>query len=135
MKLNQIPNFRVEDFPSEQSWIGRFFIQLNPFIQSVNQIFDKNIEFDTNIKSIKKDFDLTVFSSLSFTWPYAPTEPVSLEVVKAKKGNTLTPTILLCAWSYDASNSLITVSRMVEVGDAAVSALSGRYQFTIRATV
>lgn len=135
MKLNQIPNLRVEDFASEQSWIGRLFIQLNPFIQSVNQVFDNNVDFKTNIKAVSRDYDITAFQSFNFTWPYSDVAPSDLRVTKAVKGTLQTPTILLPAWQYSTSTSLITVSSLVEVSASGVSALSGRYQFTVRATV
>ncbi len=135
MKLNQVPNFRVEDFQSEQSWIGRLFVQLNPFVQSVNQVIDRNIDYSFNIKSLTREFDITSFAEFSFTWPYPESAPIDLRVTKALKGTSLEPTILNAAWSYDASNQLITISRMVEVNATTVSELSGRYQFTIRATV
>lgn len=135
MKLNQIPNLRTEDFPSEQSWISKLFIQLNPFIQSVNQVFDKNVDYSFNIKSVSRDYDISSFASFSFTWPYSDAVPIALSVVKAVKGATQTPTILMAAWSYDQTQKLITVSRMVELNAASVSELSGRYQFTVRVTV
>lgn len=135
MKLSQVPNFRVEDFQSEQSWIGRLFIQLNPFIQSVNQVFDQNIDFGTNFKSVTKDYDITTFQSFNFSWPYSGATPIDLRVVKALKGSTLTPTILQAAWQYNSTTSVITVTRMVELTSSAVAELSGRYQFTVRVTV
>ncbi len=136
MKLTQVPNFRVEDFSGQQEWIGRLFIQLNPFVQAVNQLFSGNVDYGTNIKSVTRPYDITTFQSFSFTWPYKDFAPVDLRVVKALKGTTQTPTILEAAWSYDATNTLITVTRMVEITDTpSVAALSGRYQFTLRVTV
>lgn len=135
MKLTQVPNLRVEDFPSEQEWIGRLFIQLNPFIQSLNQIFLNNIEFSNNIKSVTREYSISSFQEFSFQWPYKDAAPVDVRVVKGFKGSTLTPTILLAAWDYSASTSQITISRMVEVNSTSVSELSGQYKFSIRATV
>lgn len=137
MKLNQLPNFRVEDFESERSWIGRLFTQLNPFIQAVNQVFENNIDFSTNIKSTTRQYTMNVtqFQAFNFQWPYIDQPPGDLRVTQALKGTQLTPTILLPAWSYDATNTLIQVTRMVEVTDSAVVTMSGRYQFSIRVNV
>lgn len=135
MKMNQVPNLRVEDFPSESTWIGRLFIQLNPFIQSVNQVFENDVDFSTNIKSLTRDFDITTFQEFSFTWPFTGTSPVDLRVVKALKGSAQSPTILLASWKFDSTNDLITVTRLVEVTDVGVAQLSGRYRFSIRVTV
>lgn len=135
MKLNQLPNLRTEDFPSEQSWISKLFTQLNPFIQSVNLVLDNNIDYSTNIKSITRDYTITTFQSFSFQWTFTDSQPIDLRIVQAYKGTQLTPTILLPAWSYDATNRVVTVSQLVEVTSAGVAALSGRYQFKVRASV
>lgn len=135
MKLNQVPNLRVEDFSTQQSWIGKLFIQLNPLIQTLNQIFDQNIDYSTNIKSMTRDYNITAFQAFSFTWAFQGTTPIDLRIVKALKGTSQTPTILQAAWSYNATQNLITVSRMVELTASAVAQLSGQYQFTIRVTV
>jgi len=135
-KLNQLPNLRVEDFPSEQAWINRLFIQLNPFIQGVYNLFNQNVDFSANIKSVSKDYDITSFQEFSFLWTFNDSTPTDVRVLKALKGTgTQTPTILLIAWDYDATTKLVTVSSMVEVTTAGVAALNGRYKFTIRATV
>lgn len=135
MKINQVPNFRVEDFPSEQSWIGRMFIQLNPLIQSINQILDENIDFSTNIKAVTRDYSITTFQPFNFTWGFPGFTPVDLRVIQANKGSTQTPTILQAAWSYNSTTQLISVTRMVEITESAVAQLSGSYQFKVRVTV
>lgn len=137
MKLNQIPNLRVEDFDQAQNWLDRLFIQLNPMIQSLNQIINGGIDFTANIKSVTKDYDLTIttFQPFSFQWSFTDVPPLDLRIIKALKGGTLTPTILLPAWSYNTSNRAITVSQLVELSSTGVIALSGRYQFSARATV
>jgi hypothetical protein len=134
-QLNQLPNLRVEDFPSEQGWINKLFVQLNPFIQSVSNLFNNNIDFSTNIKSISRVYDITDFQEFGFLWSFTDSIPIDVRVIKATKGTQQTPTILLLAWSYNTTTKQITISRMVEVNGTSVSELSGRYQFTIRATV
>ncbi len=134
MKLNQLPNLRVEDFPTEQTWIGRLFTQLNPYIQAVSQLFDQNIDFFTNIKSISKDYTVTSFQEFSFQWPYKEV-PNDLRITKATKTTQATPTILLPSWSYDSTQQSITVTNILEITSSGVFVLSGRYQFTIRANV
>lgn len=135
MKLNQNPNLRVEDFQSEQSWIGRLFTQLNPFISAVNQVFDSNIDFSTNIKSITKEYTISSFQAFDLQWPYKDSPPIDVRVTKAAKGSQLTPTVLLIAWSYDATQAVISISEMSEVTGAGITSASGRYAFTLRATL
>jgi len=136
MKLSSVPNLRSEDFGAdEQAFTSKLFVQLNPFIQAVNQVFLQNVDFNDNIKSVVKDYDITTFQSFSFTWPFTDAVPAEVRVIKAVKGTSQVPTILLCAWSFDKTTRAITVHKMVEVGDSSVSPLSGRYMFSLRAVV
>lgn len=138
MRLNQNPNLRVEDFSSEQTWIGRLFIQLNPFIQSLNQIVNGNLDFLTNIKSVTRTFVLSfqgTFIPISFLWTFTDDNPNDLTIIRATKTSAQTPTILLPAWSYDIASNTITISRLTEVNASSVSAVSGDYQFTVRVSV
>lgn len=137
MKINQTSNLRVEDFPDQAQWIGPLFVILNAFTTIVGQIFDQNIDFATNIKSVTKDFD---FSSLTypiiFAWPFSQAQPQALSVCKSSKDGVAT--VMLPAWRYNASTQEITVSYLTQVSSAgAMSATSvgPRYKFTIRATV
>jgi hypothetical protein len=133
MKLNQVPNFRSEDYPGQQEWISKLFISLNPFIQAVNQVFSQNVDFGTNIKAVTQTYTINAFQAFSIQWPFTDLPPVDLKITQALKGSRNTATILLAAWSYDSAQRLITISSMVEVATTGVSALSGRYQFTVRA--
>lgn len=135
MKMSQVPNLRVEDFPTEKEWIGRLFIVLNGMIQNINQIFDQNIDFDSNIRSLTRTYEITSFQAFKFSWPFPLNPPVSLTVLQASSGSQQTPTILMAAWEYDATLTSVSVTRMVELNSSSVSELSGRYKFTIRATI
>lgn len=135
MKLNQSPTFRVEDYPSESTWISKLFVNINPFISAVNQVFDQNVDFSTNIKSVTKDYQISTFQEFSFTWPFDKTTPADLRVIKSVKGSLQTPVILMASWEFDKNTNLITVTSMVEIGASSVSPLSGTYSFTIRATI
>lgn len=134
MRLSNLPNLRAEDFPDETSF-PKLFVQLNPFFQSVNQLLDQNVEFGTNIKSVTKEYTVTAFQPFDFQWSFSEAAPRKVEVISASKGASQTPTILLLAWSYNASSRAISVTRLVEVTDTGIQALSGSYKFTIRATV
>lgn len=136
MKLSQATNLRVEDYPDQAAWIGRLFNVLNPFITTVQQIFDDNVDFATNIRSISKDFDTAQISfPIRFDWSYAQADPAQVTVTKAIVG--VSATILLPAWTFDASTRQISISNLVMVSATGVSALASgtRYKFTIRATV
>lgn len=135
-KLNQTTNLRVEDFPEQASWIGRLFVTLNQFIQSVQNIFDYNIDFATNIRSVTREFDTTSITfPITFQWTFTQVKPQALTVLNAMAGTSAT--CLVPAWSYDSSTSLITVSYLTEFSTSGVSAPTQgtRYKFSLRATV
>lgn len=137
MKPNQIPNFRVEDFPgSDQPMLNKIFVQLNPFVQDISQILTQNIEYVSNIKAVTQSYDIRAFQPFNISWPFLGVDPAAVQVVKALKGTgTLTATTLLAPWTFDSSTRLIRIAAMQEITSSGVSELSGRYQFTIRATV
>lgn len=135
MRISELPALRVEDYLEQQSWIGRLFIQLNSFIQSVNGVVNNNIDYATNIRSVTQLFDVKGFQEFSLKWPYPSTKPIDLRIISAYKGTEMTPTLLQAAWSYDASKHSINVTRMVELNQAGINELTGPYQFTVRATI
>lgn len=135
MKLTQLPNLRVEDFPTEMNWINRLFIQLNPFNRLIYQILDNNIDFITNIKAVTKEYNISSFQAFNFLWPFKDADPNDLRIIKALKGVQQTPTILLPAWSYDKTNRLINITNILEINETYIASLSGEYKFTIRATI
>jgi hypothetical protein len=136
MKLASVPSLRTEDFGADQQTLtSKLFVQLNPFIQAVNQVLLQNVDFTDNIKSVTKDYNITTFQPFDLTWPFSGINPAELKVIKALKGTDQVPTILMCAWNYDSTTKLITVSRMVELNDTSISTLSGQYIFTIRVSI
>lgn len=135
-KLNQPTNLRAEDFPEQNSWIGRLFVVLNAFIQSVQSVLDNNIDFFTNIRSVTKDFDTTSLTfPITFQWPFTQVKPLALTVLSATSDTA--SICLIPAWSYDSSNNQITVRYLTEVSASGVSAVTTgrRYKFSLRATV
>lgn len=137
MKFPQNPNFKVEDFLSEKEWIGKLFILINPVIQALNQIFDNNIDFETNIKSVTNEYTITNFQEFAFQWPYPTQSPVTVNVVSATKGNSRSPVLLFPVWEYDSQDQSITISNIFEMSSTGIAALTAntRYSFKIRATV
>lgn len=135
MKFNQNPVFRTEDFPGQQDWISKLFIQINPLVQLLNQIFDNNISFGDNIRSVTRSYSISTFQAFGILWPYQNFPPVDLRIMSANKGTGQTPTVLLPYWSYNPSTQVISISNILEVTTTGISALSGAYNFTIRATV
>lgn len=136
MKLNDTTNLRAEDYPDQSKWIGRLFVVLNSLITNLQQIFDGNIDYTTNIRSVLRSYDTSQLTyPLTFQWPHKAFQPVDLQVCKASEDGT--PVSLLPAWDYDASTQLITVSELTlfSGGSATSTTLGNRYRFTIRVTV
>ncbi len=135
-KLNQPTNLRVEDYPEQADWIGRMFQVLNPFIRSVESVFDSNIDYSTNIRSVSKDFDTTsLIFPIVFQWPFTQVKPVNLIISSATRGTT--PTCLVAAWSFNSSTNEVSISYLTEFLASSVSSVvqGTRYKFTIRVTV
>lgn len=135
-KLNQPTNLRAEDYPDQASWIGRLFAVLNPFIVSVGGVFDSNIDFSTNIRSVERTFDVTSLTfPIQFQWPYPSFRPKAIEIFDCS--NNTSPTCLLAAWSYDASSSNVIISYLTEVSASGATAVTQgrRYKFSVRVTV
>lgn len=135
-KLNQPTNLRNEDYPDQTAWIGRLFGVLNPFIQSVQSVFDNNIDYSTNIRSVTKDFDTSALTfPITFQWPFPQVKPQALTVLTATSGTAAIA--LIPAWSYDSSSSQISVAYLTAVSASGVSAIvqGTRYKFSLRATV
>jgi hypothetical protein len=136
MKLDQNTNLRVEDYADQAKWIGRLFVTLTGFITQVQRIFDNNIDYTTNIRSTTRSYDTTALSfPVAFEWPYKQADPADLTVIKAMAGTDAT--VLIPAWSFDASTREISIEYMTEVSASGVAApVTGtRYRFTVRATI
>lgn len=136
MLVTSPTQLRVEDFPTEQSWIGRLFVQLNPYFASVNQVVNGFIDYSSNISAFTQSYTITSFQAFSFQWPTQfSNPPQDLRIMQASKGTQQTPTILLPAWSYDSSLKKVSIANILELTSSGPQALSGSYQFTLRATV
>lgn len=137
MKINQSPNLRVEDYPTQAEWIGKFFTSINSFITNVTEVINGQIDFASNISTITKVYNVDGFVPFDLLWNFS-SPPVSVSIVQAKGGTNLTATILLCSWTYNFSTKIISISRISEItptGLVELDSKSGKYQFTLRASI
>lgn len=135
MKLSQFINLRAEDYPNLQDG-PRLFSVLNPLFTQLKQIFDSNIDFDSNIRSVTVPFNQTgIALPMSFAWPYTQFTPRELVVLQATVSGT--DAVLLPAWHYDASTSQIVVTSLFHVtaNSTALVGNSSVYKFQIRVSV
>jgi hypothetical protein len=136
MNLIQKPLLRLEDFPQDQqSWLSLLFGQLNPFFSSVFQILNNNVDYSTNIPSVTNTYSIHSFQTFSMKWKFPGYTPTILNISAAYNVDTQEPTILMAAWSYDPSKSLITISNMLEVTESGNTPLTGKYTFNVRVSV
>jgi hypothetical protein len=134
MRLNQTPVLNVQDF-KDQPWLARLFVQLNPMIQQLGQLFDYGIDFSTNIKSVTQTYEVSEFQPIKIKWSWSASSPSDCRVISAYKGSDYTPCVLVAPWSYDNSTHQISISSLLEISSTGVSSASGRYKFTIRASI
>ncbi len=135
MRLTQKPVFRAEDFPGIKD-SPRLFGALNPLITNLNQIFDNNIDYSTNIRSVTKYFDqIGITLPVSFLWPYDGYTPASLEIIKSKVNGSAA--CMKAAWDFNTSTNTVTISAVYILGASTNTAIStsGRYEFTVRVSI
>ncbi len=135
MKLSQFINLRAEDYPGFKEG-PRLFSVLNPLFVQLRQIFDGNVEFESNIKSILKSFNSTgVTLPVTFAWPYPLVTPQILQITQATVNGT--PAILLPAWSYDSSTYQISITSLVQITTSGTFGVSSSsvYKFNVRVSV
>lgn len=135
MKLAQQPTLRAEDFPDFKD-APRLFTILNPLINNIGQIFDQNIDYSTNVKSVTRSYSQTgVTLPLRFPWPFPKYTPLALSVIQARVNQVAQ--VLVAAWEYNASTSEVSVTQLIQVGvpnnQTVVS--TSKYDFTIRVTI
>ena len=136
MNLTNIPNLRAEDFSADdKDLVTKLFVQLNPFISSLSQILNQNIDYASNIKSVTQSFNVKDIAPFSIAWNYINSPPQDVRIINAYKGAALTPSILLCSWSFDATQKSITISNIYEVTSTGIAVAAGIYQYVVRATI
>lgn len=134
MRLTLLPKLRLEDFPPDVKWLGKLFIQLNPYIEAINNVINGNLDFVDNIAAVTKSYSISTFQEFSILWPFN-NSPQSCQIVSALKGSPPAPCFLLLAWSYNATTQSVTISNMLEVTSSGNFNLNGSYQFTVRVSV
>lgn len=131
----QNPSLRVQDFPTESSWITTLFNQLNPFFLSMYTVLNNGVDFKTNINCVDTQYSISGFQPFSIKWPFTAAPPTTLMVSVGYNTTVGAPTMLLAAWSYNSSTNSVNVTSMLEVTDKGNVALTGKYTFSIRVSV
>lgn len=129
------PNLRLEDYPKEVAGaMGKLFRTLTPFFTSIMASVNQDINFEDNIVSVTKDYDLTnVQLPINLLWTNKSRLPRDLRVMKAQVGSA--PTVLIPAWSFDVSTFTISITQLLEAPGMSAPVIGLRYQFSVRATV
>jgi hypothetical protein len=110
--LPQVKRLNVEDFSSQQSWIGKLFLVLNTFMDGVTNALNNSLTLGANTTS--QISSLTVNAIPSVSTPLKPawkgkTSPSGVIVIQCIPTNLsfvaqTSPTGI--QWIYDAKNGL-----------------------------
>ena len=69
-KLPQIKRLNVEDFASQQSWIGKLFLILNTFMEATVNALNHGISIEANTTS-----QISTLTAVAIPTPSAPLKP------------------------------------------------------------
>jgi len=132
--IGSITSLRVEDFPGQNSWIGKLLFPLNQALSAFTNALNGNITYGDNIPcqtiSLRFTYGGTTDFPKPIKWQYMAT-PVELRVCSATEDETAIG--VLPIWYF--SNGQIYISNIVKVGTGAVSTLASGsvYNIVLRA--
>jgi hypothetical protein len=130
-KVDPFSSFRVEDFPTEQTWIQNLFLPLNNILGQVTRALNGGVTVPDNIPGFTKTLSgqsITLPQVFRYEGKFTPT---ALSIQGFKNGSAIA---LVAAWSV--SGDTITVSKLFEItasGNTAVASGTS-YQIQLRFT-
>lgn len=131
-KISPFSAFRLEDFPTEQSWISKLFLPLNYTLGQIVQTLNGQTTFGDNIPTFNKVLsgsNLRLPLSFQVTTRFTPTQ---MDVSQATRDGV--PITMNGAWSI--SGDTITVNELFQVSATGNSALEtgAKYSIALRFT-
>lgn len=126
-KVSPFSPFRLEDFPSERTWLDKLFLPLNTVLTEVTQALNGALTPVDNIPTFSKlltGSNLSLPFTFKFEGRFTPTQMVVAQAVKAGAAITM-----LGAWSQ--SGDTLTVSELFEVSAAGNTPLTTGPKYSI----
>lgn len=136
-KIPAINRLIVEDFPQQQSWIGKLLNPLNTFLSAAVYALTGHLTFQDNLLGQQHVLDFTYNGTQSLPISFLNTMSATagaLSVVKATE-NVNTAVAVVVAWKV-AQNGQLQVTDISKLSQGVASNLiqGARYQITLRIT-
>lgn len=136
-KIPATPRLIVEDFPDQQTWIGKLLDPLNGFMSSAVYALTGHLTFQDNLLGQQQVIDFTYNGTQTLPILFLnnmKATPGSLLVVRATE-NLNTPIAVVVAWTV-GQNGQIQITDLTKLSQGVASGLvvGARYQITLRIT-
>lgn len=110
MKLTFLKRFLVEDFPSQQAWIGELLNPLNQAFEQLSQALNKNLTIGDNLDAEIQEITFTGSDTVSFKVA-TKSRPKGVVVSNFSTVSGSAPTSAVQpVWTYNSTNQTITIS-------------------------
>ena len=110
MKLPPIKRFLTEDFPTERSWIDRFFGSMNLFLTSMSNGLNNGLTIQENQLAQIKQITISGASpTAKIQWRFAG-KPIGVTIIAISKSDgspSLITSAVTCDWSFSQGFVLI----------------------------
>lgn len=132
--IGSVTTLRSEDFPDQQSWIGKLLFPLNQSLTAITGALNGNITYGENIPCLTSVLKFTYGSQSDYPkllkWSLMST-PIELRVCSAFE--ELTAIAIVPVWYY--ANGQIYITNILKLSSTGVSTLTAGsdYLITLRA--
>lgn len=110
MKLTFLKRFLVEDFPSQQAWIGELLNPLNQAFEQLNQAMNKSLTIADNLDAETQEITFNGSDTVSFKVS-TKNRPKGVIVSNFVTVSGTAPTAAVQpVWSYSSTEQTVTIN-------------------------
>lgn len=110
MKLTFLKRFLVEDFPSQQAWIGELLNPLNQAFEQLSQALNKNLTISDNLDAETQEITFTGSDTVTFKVT-TKNRPKGVIVSNFVTVSGTAPTAAVQpVWSYSSTDQTVTIN-------------------------
>ena len=110
MKLTFLKRFLVEDFPSQQSWIGELLNPLNQAFEQLSQAMNKSLTIADNLDAETQEITFTGSDTVTFKVA-TKNRPKGVLVSNFVTVSGTAPTAAVQpVWSYSSTDQTVTIN-------------------------
>ena len=110
MKLTFLKRLLVEDFPSQQAWIGELLNPLNQAFEQINQAFNKSLTIADNMDAETQEITFTGSDTVSFKVS-TKNRPKGVVVTNFVTVTGTAPTAAVQpVWTYSSTDQTVTIN-------------------------